>query len=103
MDKINGEIVCEDQDFHCAMEIVKVLYLHAKKVALSFKSKEKAESLGHMSVYFNALPGVEFTRAKAIQVAKKVEIKERSADRYLQDLISKKLLIKVRNGIYKKK
>lgn len=101
--KVSKVIKCSDKDYDSAIAIVTVLYQHSKSVALTFSDSSKFEKLGHRSKYYNALPNVEFTRGRAIQMAKKMEVSERTADRFLSNLVDMNLLKKVKNGVYKKK
>ena len=50
---------------------------------------------------FGALPK-EFNRKKAIDLAKKIGISERSADGYLKKLTDESLIKKLNHGVYKK-
>ena len=91
-------IECEDVDFETAMELTKVYLAHGLNVFEKINNRDNRLPLNEER-WINRLPK-EFTTAKAILIAKKLGIKERTAYKKLRDYVGIGLLKKVKTGIY---
>lgn len=89
----NKEVYCLDVDFETALTLVKTYIQHSvimfanlpkQSEHVDFKSGQNKQH------FFDALPDA-FQRKEAIEIAKKFNIKERSADSFLKSCIGKYL------------
>lgn len=98
----SATLVCTDTDFNTAMEIVKVLVQHAAKVFQMLPNAEIATAADSPKMaLFNALPA-QFDRAKYIEVAKRLQIPESTADKQIARFLNSKLLTRQAHGSYTK-
>ena len=93
-------LVCNDTDFHTAMEIVKVLVQHAAKIFQMLPSAENTSATDNpkMALY-NALPA-QFDRAKYIETAKRLQMPESTADKQIARFLNSGLLTRQAHGSY---
>ena len=96
------KIECIEEDFQNAMDIVKVLNHHAKKVESSLSYKSKTSDLGYKAVFLNKLPKGQFTKEDALKIAGKLDLSERTAGRRLKEYVGLKIINKIKKGVYKK-
>jgi len=98
------QIKCKDQNFEIALALSEIYFQHAIAVfrRLSAKSNCTSSSLKGLVKNFYDLLGEEFSREKAIEIAKGLSIKERTAANYLKQLVETKHLEKLAHGKYKK-
>ncbi len=100
----NGEVpinmICSDDDFEIALKLVNVYQDHS---AFMFEQLPKSNKVADktLKTFFDSLPD-EFQRKDAVEIALKINIKERTADGYLSKLVVSKLLDQPRLGIYQK-
>ncbi len=100
--EITSEIVCSDEDFFIALEMAKVLQVHAEAI---FKELPKSAKIIDKALksFFEALP-LKFKRNEAINIAwEKFTIKPRTADGYLARLVNNNFLDHTVPGYYEKK
>jgi hypothetical protein len=102
-DKLEENIFCLDDDFWTSMIISENLMIHASQVYnLLPKRNEKFKGISESKLkYFEGLPH-EFSRKEADRIAEKLNIKLKTAEKYLSDFINDKLLIRLEHGRYKK-
>jgi len=76
-------LTCSDKNFHSALELVKVLILHAAKVYESLPPTEETLAQPNRNQqFFDALPP-EFSRQDYLTVAKNLNIPEKTAEKHI--------------------
>jgi len=102
-------ILCNDTDFHTAMAIIHCLVNHTARVYSVLGNKDddpfnkiQEKPSDELKRFFAALPeGREFKTCEAMDMARSMNLAERSAKRYLGDLITKyQLLGRPKHGTY---
>jgi len=101
-------LVCDNRDFHTAMTIVECLINHTARVYSVMEEEDKRNPFAKIGKVpdneqqlFMALPEGEFRTAELLQVAKGLNIPERSAKEMLRDLTFKyEVLNRLRHGVY---
>ena len=110
-DENEQALICDDRDFRTAMTIVECLVSHTGRVyaVLATADNDPFAKLAEppspeLKAYFLALPAEgEFKTAMAMEVAKAKQIPERTAKRYLGDMVAKyQVLGRLRQGVYMK-
>ena len=101
-----GEVMlCEEDDFKSAMLLTKTYLKHGffifDRLPHSANNKFRLKNEKKQLLYDN-LPE-RFQRREAIIIGKKINVPQRSADRYLQELLKGNSLSKLPNGTYYKK
>jgi hypothetical protein len=101
---INNIIVCSDADFQIAMEILKVLLQHAAFIfrQLLHATTSVEKSSNPKMALFQALPP-QFDRTQYIEIAKRLEILESTADKQIARFLAAGLLTRQAQGCYAKK
>lgn len=100
--ELPSPLYCEDIDFDNAKLMINTLLQHSKKMFLYIKSNNPDMSVDNLkNRFFEQLPD-EFSRQQAIDIAKTLEISERTADKYLKSFIGKFLEKSITYGHYKK-
>ena len=100
--EIPNLMVCDETDFENAKQIINILLQHSKKMFQYIKSNNPDMVTDKSKVkFFEQLP-TEFSRQQAVDIAKTLEISERTADKYLKSLIGKYLEKSNTYGHYKK-
>lgn len=106
---IERTLLCDDRDFQTAITIVRCLYNHT---CLVFPELHKglADPFAHaldqpteqQRRFFAQLPeGVEFQSKEVKELAARMRISSRTAERYLEEFVSKYcVLTKIKRGIY---
>ena len=94
------EIACNEDDFLNAIDIVKVLNHHSKRVESLLSYKSKTSDLGYKYIFLNGLPKGKFKKEDALKIAKKLKIADRTAARRLKEYEEKGLLKKISKGSY---
>ena len=89
---------CLDEDFYTALYLVNESLYSALELYEALPDV-KSPNLNNKEALYTALPD-EFSRGEAFVIAKKINISERTMDRYLGEMIRKRLLIKIVHGKY---
>lgn len=79
-------IICSDTDFLTCLEMCRVLLDHSKTVYLQLLTTPRKQKQDTMQDKFYQLLPTEFTRKEAVEIAAKINIKPRTADKYLTQL-----------------
>ena len=111
-EEIEQALCCDDRDFHIALTIIGCLVKHTVRVYEVFSKTHKnpfkeadKKNAEQVQKLYTALPnGCEFTTAETVEIAQRLQIPERTAKRYLKQLVKDyKVLDQPRQGIYLKK
>lgn len=95
-------ITPDDNDVVAALWIADTCLKHAIRAFEELPLQGKADARGERYYkYYNVLPP-EFETAEAVELARKMNIADRTAKRYLNALIDEKKLVRVRRGQYEK-
>ena len=97
------KIICSENDLNAALKISENLMDHA---SLVFNLFPKTSSMlkgfkEQKEIYFKALPE-EFSRKEADKKANELNIRLKTAEKYLSDFVNEKRLIRIEYGKYKK-
>lgn len=94
-------IICRDDDFNSALELVEVLKEHAKAIYLA-QGKHKITNLKtNQQAFYKKLPS-KFNRRVAMQAAESLNIKEKTAENYLDSFIREKVIQRSAHNNYDK-
>ena len=99
-----SDLVCSNDDFNTTMTMVKVLTVHTQSVYEELCCGGDAASQTQNTLrnkFFDALPDV-FERAVYVEVAARMSIPDRTADRYIKQLCQSGRLEKQGHGTYAK-
>jgi|GEM_PF-5495059 len=89
--ELASPLYCDNTDFENTKQIIDILLQHSKKMFLYIKSINPDMVADNMKTkFFEQLP-IEFSRQQAIDIAKTLEISERTADMYLKSYVGKYL------------
>ena len=100
-DKSKETLTCSDKSFTAAIELSKVLIEHALYVH-SILSKSGYRKLSNIpQILYKSLPD-KFSRGEFDGIADKLNIKQKTAEKYINDMIKKKLIKRVKHGAYEK-
>jgi len=91
-------IVCRDEDFYTALYLVNESLYSALELYEQLPDV-KSPSLDNREALYSQLLD-EFSRGEAVALGKKLNISERSVDRYLKQFVRRALLIKTLKGKY---
>jgi len=92
--------ICSDTDFQAAISMVKVLVKHSSHVFSELPQVVKpAKSDNNKEKFLDKLP-LKFTRAKFIELARRISITERTAERYMVVFCEKGLVERKEHGTY---
>ncbi|MCG9899557.1 MAG: DUF3987 domain-containing protein [Hydrotalea sp.] len=95
------ELFCSDELYEVAINISKTIIRHSIHLySLLPKSSNSILSVMQQT-FFDKLP-VTFNRNQAIKIAEKISVKERTADKYLKNLLDQKLITIISHGKYQK-
>jgi len=103
---------CSDEDFKTLVMLAEKLLRHAALMTLLLPEEEqmletqivspqKKESEERVQVLYDALPK-KFSKKEAIEIAASQEIEERSLENYLKDLVERKMIVRLKLGVYQK-
>ena len=95
------KIICTDKTFELSLNLILEVFLDNALEQLKRMPKSTVVSSSKHEKLLDTLPK-EFNRKKAIDLAKKIGISERSADGYLKKLTDESLIKKLNHGVYKK-
>ncbi len=94
-------IYCNDQDFETALTLIKTYRAHALFVYNKISNKHWSlfpfKNVRKRALY-DALP-LRFQRKDILHIANRLNIPERSLNRYLKDLLEKGYLVRASNGL----
>ena len=95
-------IICNDTDYKNAEMLINTLLFHTIKIFNQVKgTKRNKFSKGKRDMLLDKLP-VDFNRAKAMEIATYIGIKEKTAENYITQFINKGWLNRVEHNQYKK-
>lgn len=87
-----SQMVCEERDFQAAISMVKILVKHSSKVFNELLEEEKpATRKNRKQKYLDALPK-NFNRQKYLEVAKNMNIPDKTAEGYITEFSKKGLI-----------
>jgi hypothetical protein len=99
---LSSELICKDIDLECTFSLVKTLLHHTIKIFNQMKKGGKTRSFKQNKVnYYEKLPD-EFNRGKAMELARYLEIKEKTAENYLSQFIHEDILERIEHNCYRK-
>ena len=110
-DENEQALCCDDRDLHIALTIIECLVKHTVRIYEVFSQKQEnpfqksdkknAEQIKNL---YMALPNEQvFKTAEAVEIAQRLQIPERTAKRYLKQLVKDyKVLDQPRQGVYQK-
>ena len=108
-----GDVVyCSDEDFKTLVMLAEKLTRHAALMTLMLPEEEKVletqvvspqkkESEERVQVLYDALPK-KFSKKEATEIAATLEIEERSLENYLKNLVERKMIVRLKLGMYQK-
>ena len=103
--EMSHHLICDDEDFHSAMTIARVLIKHTGRVFRELSSadlaKPAAERSARQKQFYDALPGTFSTQAFN-QLATRLGIPMKTAQRYIKNWCSSGLLRREKHGQYAK-
>lgn len=89
---ITQEKVCSDIDFENALKISRILLEHSRKVFLKLPKASIAPGFKNSKeIFIDALPKT-FNRQGYLSIAKKLDINEKTAERYIKKLVDDSIL-----------
>lgn len=90
--EISGRIICEDRDFKTALAMIRVLVKHSSKVFSELPETPKpASRKNRKEKFLEALPK-SFNRQAYLEVARKLEIPDKTAEGYITEFHKKGLV-----------
>lgn len=101
LDSFPKTIVCSEDDYSVAFEIIRVTIDHS--IHVSNLLEEDKKELPIRETLLLASLGKRFTRNEALSYAEQKQIPVRTLDLILQRLIKSGVLQRIQNGIYEKK
>ena len=111
-DENEQALCCDDRDFHIALTIIEFLVKHTVRIYEVFSQRQESpfqkadkKNAEQVQKLYTALPnGCEFTTAETMEIAQRLQIPERTAKRYLSQMVKDyKVLDQPRQGVYQKK
>lgn len=98
----HSSFICDDTDFEIAINVVDSLLHHTAAIFSQLKGKGlKRNHKPLMELFYDKLP-VEFNRDKAMEVARLMQIPEKTAESYLSQGTKNGLLLKPKHNHYSK-
>ncbi|HEY5370635.1 MAG TPA: DUF3987 domain-containing protein [Hanamia sp.] len=95
-------IICNDTDYKNAELLINTLLFHTIKIFNQVKGTQRNKfNKGKRDMLLDKLPD-EFNRAKAMEIATYIGIKEKTAENYIAQFINKGWLNRVEHNQYKK-
>ncbi|HAH23535.1 MAG TPA: DNA primase [Prolixibacteraceae bacterium] len=96
----NPKMQCSDIDFQRVLSMIRVLIRHSSHVFSQLPSGNKSTKAGsNKELFLNKLP-LRFTRSDFIDVAKRISINERTAERYMVVFCTNGLVAREQRGTY---
>lgn len=101
-DRLPEHLYATDADFECALRIIDTLLYHVQRVYSRMEDTSRTSKLKPQPrALYEALPG-ECTRVQFNAVATKLNIKYKTAERYLDGFIKQSLLERYGQGKFRK-
>jgi hypothetical protein len=101
--EISPSLICNDNDFNIAMEIIKTLVKHASTV---YNDLPKVEQLlkkkNQKEMFFESLPN-SFNRQVYLSIADKLKIPDKTAQGYISKFLNGNLIFRIKQDNYEKK
>jgi hypothetical protein len=99
---ISNSLLCDDIDFEIAINVVDCLLHHTAAIFSQLKGKRHQRNHRPLKeVFYEKLP-VEFNRENAMEVARIMQIPEKTAESYLARAIESEILKRLKHNHYKK-
>jgi hypothetical protein len=96
------DIKCSNDDYQNAELIIDTLIFHTINIYKQVKKTNRNKyNKGKKLILLENLP-VEFNRAKAMELAAYIGIKEKTAENYITQFINQQLLVRIEHNHYKK-
>jgi hypothetical protein len=96
-------LICNDTDFSTALEIVKILIQHAAKVFSDLPAEQEVSKRENKKQSFlEALPP-EFSRQIYVNIAKMLEIPDKTAEKYIAKFKQNGFIDHISHGNYRKR
>lgn len=95
----NRTLICNDNDFLNAHELMNTYKEHNLFMYSSLPKQSKAVSVNRDFVFLNELPN-EFSRKEAVEIGSTMSIKERTVDYRLRSFVEQGLLYSTKSGFY---
>lgn len=90
-----ADLVCNDTDFRCALELAEVYFQHAVNTYKTLPRQDRSGIKEAPRKFYAALPDEAFfSRAEAVVIGQRLGIANRTVDKYLAELYTKGYLIK---------
>ncbi len=109
-DDDENAMICDERDFQTAMTMMEAIIEHNSRV-FSVLNKEQDNPFANKGIklspveirLYTALPDSEFETKDFIAIAKQLSVPERTAERMLGEMCSRKqIIVRVRRGVYVK-
>lgn len=98
--EVSQQLVCEERDFQAALSIVRVLVKHSSKVFSELPEDQKpVKRKNRKEKYLDALPHI-FNRQKYLQVAKSLNIPDKTAEGYITEFNKKGIIHREKQDHY---
>ncbi|MEM8909854.1 MAG: DUF3987 domain-containing protein, partial [Bacteroidota bacterium] len=100
METLPEQMICSDEDFDNALQIITTLKGHAAKIFSQFAQQKDAHQFkGKKLQLFKMLPEHEFSRSTALEMANKLQFPRATFDRFLKS----EAFEKIGHGTYRKR
>lgn len=97
---ITKELICTEEDYTSAIEVVKVLIQHSGKVFQELPDERLTNTRSQRKIqFYEALPH-SFNRQGYLEVARNLSIPERTVERYITDFCRAELLLREKQDSY---
>jgi len=98
-----NNLICSDNDFYCALELVKILVKHATFIfsTLPVEDKKFKPQPNYKQKFLEALPS-DFSRQDLKNTAINLDISDRTAEGWITEFEKRGLIIHTRHGNYSK-
>ena len=98
--EVNDKLICEERDFQIALSIIKVLARHSAKVFSELPEEEKPRlRKNRKQKFLEALPKT-FNRQKYLEVAKGLNIPDKTSEGYITEFYKKGLIHREKHDYY---
>jgi hypothetical protein len=99
--QVNEKLICNDQDFEITFQIVETLIKHSEYIFLNIQknSTNPQIKIKKKENFYNNLPNT-FTRKEYAEIASMLTITDKTAQRYISELIKESLIKREEYGVY---